>query len=77
VRAAAEGTAILVTPGVYRENLVLDRPVTLRAEEGLGSVTLVSALGVALRLSGSSGEVHDLTVRATAASLPCWRTRAR
>jgi nitrous oxidase accessory protein NosD len=63
LRAAADGAVVSVMPGVYRENLVLDRPVTLLAEKGPDTVTLVAAHGTALRLSAASGEVRGLTVR--------------
>jgi hypothetical protein len=40
LEAAADGDVLTVAPGTYRENLVLDRPVTLRGPErsGDGSV---------------------------------------
>jgi nitrous oxidase accessory protein NosD len=63
VRSAPEGATISVTPGVYQENLVLDRPVNLIAERGIGTVTLVASHGTALRLSADSGEVRGLRIQ--------------
>ncbi|HEY6494951.1 MAG TPA: right-handed parallel beta-helix repeat-containing protein [Trebonia sp.] len=63
VRAAPEGATISVTPGVYRENLVLDRPVSLIAEQGIGTVTLLASHGTALRVSARSGEVCGLRIQ--------------
>jgi nitrous oxidase accessory protein NosD len=63
VRAAPAGATVSVTPGVYRENVVLDRPVNLVAEQGVGTVTLLAAHGTVLRLSAQSGEVHGLRVQ--------------
>ena len=63
LRAAADGAVVSVMPGVYRENLVLDRPVTLLAEKGPDTVTLFAVHGTALRLSASSGEVRGFSVR--------------
>jgi nitrous oxidase accessory protein NosD len=63
VRVAPEGATISVTPGVYRENLVLDRSVNLIAERGVGTVTLLASHGTALRLSADSGEVRGLRIQ--------------
>jgi len=63
LRAAAAGATVSVAPGVYRESLLLDRAVNLVAEQGVGTVTLVSAHGTPLRLSAESGEVRWLTIR--------------
>lgn len=63
LRGAPDGATVSVTPGVYRENLVLDRPVNLVAEQGVGTVTLVAAYGTVLRLSAQSGEVRGLNIQ--------------
>jgi ATPase family associated with various cellular activities (AAA)/Right handed beta helix region/AAA lid domain len=63
LRAAADGAQISVKPGVYRENVVIDRPVTLVADDGEGSVVLVAAHGTALRLTAKSGEVRGLVIQ--------------
>ena len=43
LQAAADGDVLTVAPGTYRENLVVQRPVTLRGPEGApGSVRIAS-----------------------------------
>ena len=59
--AASDGDVLSVSPGTYRENVVVDRAVTLRCAEGPGTVRIAPASGVALTLR-SSGAVHDLVV---------------
>ena len=63
LRAAPDGAVISITPGLYRESLLLDRPVSLVAEQGPGTVTLVGTHGVVLRLSAVSGGIEGLTVQ--------------
>lgn len=60
VRAAADGATISVQAGVYRESLVLDRPVTLVAEGEAGTVELVGVRGPALTLLAADGAVRGL-----------------
>lgn len=62
LRAAADGAIVSVMPGTYHENLVLDRPVTLVADKGGGTVRLVAAHGVALRLEAASGELSGFEI---------------
>jgi nitrous oxidase accessory protein NosD len=64
VRAAEPGATISVQAGEYTEQLVLDRPVTLVAESGTGTVALVGADGPALTLSAPSGIVRGLRILA-------------
>jgi Right handed beta helix region/ATPase family associated with various cellular activities (AAA)/AAA lid domain len=45
LRAAPDGATVVVAPGVYREDLVLDRAVTVVAEYGLGSVRVIAGRG--------------------------------
>jgi nitrous oxidase accessory protein NosD len=66
VRAAADGATVSVQPGEYAEQVVLDRPVTLVAEGGAGSVRLVSSRGPALTVSAPSGVVRGLRILAPA-----------
>ena len=63
VRAAKEGTVIAVAPGVYREQLVVDRPVTIMAEDQAGTVELVGVDGPALSVRSGSVTVRGLTIR--------------
>ncbi|MEU5785988.1 right-handed parallel beta-helix repeat-containing protein [Micromonospora lupini] len=61
VRAAREDTVIMVAPGVYREQVVLDRPVTLLVEEK-GTAELTGTEGPALVVRGGAATVRGLTV---------------
>ncbi|MFJ6217301.1 right-handed parallel beta-helix repeat-containing protein [Streptomyces sp. NPDC092296] len=45
VRAAAPGDTVLIAPGRYQEEVVLDRPVVLAAEHGPGSAVLAAPPG--------------------------------
>ncbi|WEP00620.2 right-handed parallel beta-helix repeat-containing protein (plasmid) [Streptomyces sp. FXJ1.172] len=62
VRAAAAGTVISVQPGVYRESLVLDRDVTVVAENGPGTVRIVAAHGPAVSVSQGAPVLRDLDI---------------
>lgn len=57
---AGDGDVLSLSPGTYRENLVLDRAVTLRGPEGgLGSVRIAPPDGVALTVRASA-VIQDL-----------------
>jgi Holliday junction resolvasome RuvABC ATP-dependent DNA helicase subunit len=62
IRAARDGAVISVTPGEYRESLVLDRTVTIVAERGADSVRVISQTGPALRVVAGGGTVRELTL---------------
>ncbi|UOZ06959.1 right-handed parallel beta-helix repeat-containing protein [Amycolatopsis sp. WQ 127309] len=64
VAAAPAGAVIVVGPGRYAENLVLTRPVTITAEDGPGTVRLVSAGGVAVTLEAESAALAGLAITA-------------
>ncbi|MGW3916541.1 right-handed parallel beta-helix repeat-containing protein [Streptomyces sp. NPDC005070] len=60
LEAAADGDVLTVAPGTYRENLVVEREVTLRGPEGSpGSVRIAPIDGVALTVRASA-VVQDL-----------------
>ncbi|MFK4148709.1 right-handed parallel beta-helix repeat-containing protein [Streptomyces sp. NPDC004065] len=62
LEAAADGDVLTVAPGTYRENLVVQRAVTLRGPEGSpGSVRIAPADGVPLTVRASA-VVRDLHV---------------
>ncbi|MEU6854896.1 right-handed parallel beta-helix repeat-containing protein [Actinacidiphila alni] len=61
VEAAGDGDILSVSPGTYRENLVLDRAVTLRCADGAGTVRIAPASGVALTVRAAA-TVQDLLV---------------
>ncbi|MFG1610040.1 right-handed parallel beta-helix repeat-containing protein [Actinoplanes sp. NPDC049265] len=53
LRSAGAGQTVLVSPGVYREDLLIDREVRLVAELGRGTVWLVAAAPVRLTASAT------------------------
>ncbi|MER5992827.1 MULTISPECIES: right-handed parallel beta-helix repeat-containing protein [Streptomyces] len=70
LEAAADGDVLTVTPGTYRENLVIQRAVTLRGPEGSpGSVRIAPADGVPLTVRASA-VVQDLHVEGQDAAAP-------
>jgi Holliday junction resolvasome RuvABC ATP-dependent DNA helicase subunit len=65
VRAARAGDTVLVAPGEYRENLTVDRSLTLMTEHGPGSVVLLSddEETPALTVTARTCAVHGFAVR--------------
>jgi hypothetical protein len=61
LEAAGDGDVVAVTPGTYRENLVVERAITLRGAEGPGSVRIVPSGGVALTIRADA-VVQDLHI---------------
>ena len=71
LEAAADGDVLTVSPGTYRENLVVERAVTLRGPEGSspGSVRIAPADGVPLTVRASA-VLQDLHVEGQDATSP-------
>ncbi|MFD9969553.1 right-handed parallel beta-helix repeat-containing protein [Streptomyces sp. NPDC059017] len=70
LEAAADGDILTVSPGTYRENLVLRRAVTLRGTDGsAGSVRIAPSDGVPLTVRASA-TVQDLHVEGQDATAP-------
>jgi hypothetical protein len=70
LEAAAEGDVLTIAPGTYRENLVVQRAVTLRGPEGSpGSVRIAPVDGVPLTVRASA-VVQDLHVEGQDAAAP-------
>lgn len=70
LEAAGDGDVLTISPGTYRENLVLQRAVTLRGTEGaVGSVRIAPADGVPLTVRASA-TVQDLHVEGQDTSAP-------
>lgn len=70
LEAAAEGDVLTIAPGTYRENLVVQRSVTLRGPEGSpGSVRIAPVDGVPLTVCASA-VVQDLHVEGQDAAAP-------
>ncbi|MGW0707369.1 right-handed parallel beta-helix repeat-containing protein [Streptomyces sp. NPDC002643] len=70
LEAASDGDVLIVAPGTYRENLVVQRGVTLRGPEGSpGSVRIAPVDGVPLTVAASA-VVQDLHVEGQDAAAP-------
>ncbi|GAA2505917.1 right-handed parallel beta-helix repeat-containing protein [Streptomyces gobitricini] len=70
LEAAGDGDVLTLSPGTYRENLVLQRAVTLRGSEGaVGSVRIAPADGVPLTVRASA-TIQDLHVEGQDTSAP-------
>ncbi|MEU9336062.1 right-handed parallel beta-helix repeat-containing protein [Streptomyces sp. NPDC048290] len=70
LEAAADGDVLTVAPGTYRENLVVQRAVTLRGPEGSpGSVRIAPVDGVPLTVRASA-VVQDLLVEGQDSAAP-------
>ncbi|ARP73498.1 sporulation protein [Streptomyces sp. MUSC 125] len=70
LEAAADGDVLTIAPGTYRENLVVQRAVTLRGPEGSpGSVRIAPLDGVPL-IVRASAMVQDLHVEGQDAAAP-------
>ncbi|MEV0224303.1 right-handed parallel beta-helix repeat-containing protein [Streptomyces sp. NPDC050704] len=70
LEAAADGDVLTVAPGTYRENLVVQRAVTLRGPEGSpGSVRIAPVDGVPLTVCASA-VVQDLLVEGQDSAAP-------
>ncbi|MEU6476926.1 right-handed parallel beta-helix repeat-containing protein [Streptomyces sp. NPDC047017] len=70
LEAAADGDVLTVAPGTYRENLVVERAVTLRGPEGSpGAVRIAPVDGVPLTVRASA-VVLDLHVEGQDAAAP-------
>ncbi|MEV6755163.1 right-handed parallel beta-helix repeat-containing protein [Streptomyces sp. NPDC051214] len=70
LEAASDGDVLTIAPGTYRENLVVQRAVTLRGPEGSpGSVRIAPADGVPLTVR-SSAVVQDLHVEGQDSAAP-------
>ncbi|MEU0369031.1 right-handed parallel beta-helix repeat-containing protein [Streptomyces sp. NPDC006283] len=70
LEAAGDGDILTVAPGTYRENLVVQRAVTLRGPEGaVGSVRIAPVDGVPLTVRASA-VVRDLHVEGQDSAAP-------
>lgn len=72
IRAASPGDLVVIAPGTWTENLVLDRAVVLTAEHGRGSVVIAAPPGEApaVTVEGPDCALHNITVWGPDAGLP-------
>ncbi|MDK1474740.1 right-handed parallel beta-helix repeat-containing protein [Streptomyces sp. 549] len=71
LEAAGDGDVLTIAPGTYRENLVIERAVTLRGPEraGSGSVRITPADGVPLTVRAAA-VVRDLQIEGQDSAAP-------
>ncbi|WP_441248727.1 right-handed parallel beta-helix repeat-containing protein [Kitasatospora sp. McL0602] len=67
--AAEPGDTVTIRPGVFRENLLLDKAVTLQPAEGPGSVRLDPPSGVPLTVTAAA-VVRGLVIEGSESSAP-------
>ncbi|MFB7909967.1 right-handed parallel beta-helix repeat-containing protein [Kitasatospora sp. NPDC056076] len=67
--AAEPGDTVTVRPGTFRENVLLDKPVTIVAAQGPGTVRIEPASGVAITVTAAA-TVRDLVVEGGDSSAP-------
>jgi hypothetical protein len=67
--AAENGDTVTIGPGVFRENVLIDKAVTVRPAEGPGSVRIEPATGTALTVLASAA-VHGLVIEGQDGSAP-------
>ncbi|TDD42370.1 right-handed parallel beta-helix repeat-containing protein [Saccharopolyspora elongata] len=62
LREARDGATISVLPGRYEENLVVNRMVTVTAEEGPGTVELVARTGSVAMIAAGAAQLSGLVL---------------
>ncbi|MGW2376737.1 right-handed parallel beta-helix repeat-containing protein [Kitasatospora sp. NPDC001683] len=67
--AAEPGDTVTVRPGTFRENVLLDKPVTIVPAQGPGTVRIEPASGVAITVTAAA-TVEDLVVEGGDSSTP-------
>ncbi|MEV0535451.1 right-handed parallel beta-helix repeat-containing protein [Kitasatospora sp. NPDC050463] len=67
--AAEPGDTVTVRPGTFRENVVLDKPVTVVPAQGPGTVRIDPPSGVPLTVTAAA-TVRDLVIEGSDSSLP-------
>ncbi|AUG81341.1 sporulation protein [Kitasatospora sp. MMS16-BH015] len=67
--AAEPGDTLTLRPGVFRENVLLDRPVTLQPAEGPGTVRIDPPSGVPLTVTAAA-TVRGLVIEGSESSAP-------
>jgi len=70
LRTAAPGTRILLKPGDYRGEWVVDRPVEIAGEGRRARIVLESVKGTCLTLRDSGAAIRGVTIRERAGGRP-------
>jgi parallel beta-helix repeat protein len=69
LQAAKDGATVVVQPGVYRESLVLSRPVTLKAADSdSGEVVIESIEGTCVKMQTTQAALKGIKIRSAAAA---------
>lgn len=66
LRQIAPGRRLLVHPGLYREDIVIDKPVEIIGAGARDSIIIESAIASCIAMRTSAATVRGLTLRATA-----------
>lgn len=66
LRHAAPGGRLRVQPGLYREGIVIDKPIEIIGDGARGGIIIESATAGCLAMRTSAATVRGLTLRATA-----------
>ncbi len=66
LKSAPSGATIHIRPGIYREALVLNKPVTLLADGPAGTVVIESASADCILMEADQAVVRGFTLRCTA-----------
>ena len=69
IEAADPGDRIFVRPGLYREGLVIEKPLEIIGDGNLGEVVVQASVKNALLFKATMGRVVNLTLRKTGAGL--------
>ncbi|MEU3650075.1 right-handed parallel beta-helix repeat-containing protein [Lentzea sp. NPDC034063] len=67
--SALPGAMISIAPGRYEENLVVNKLVTLSAEDGIGTVEIIAKQGSVLVASAEAVQLNGLTLQCEDAQL--------
>ncbi|GGU76736.1 right-handed parallel beta-helix repeat-containing protein [Lentzea flava] len=76
LREARDGATISVLSGRYEENLVVDRMVTITAEDGPGTVEVVARTGSVAVVAAEAAQFSGLVLRSADAEQPALDIRA-
>ncbi|SER51661.1 right-handed parallel beta-helix repeat-containing protein [Lentzea albida] len=76
LRDARDGATISVLPGRYEENLVIERMVTITAEDGAGTVELVAQTGSVAVVAAAAAQFSGLVVTCADSGVPAVDIRA-
>ncbi len=63
IQQAIPGSRVLVEPGVYREKIVIEQPIELIANGGVGEVTIENYTATCLQMQADYAVVRGFTIR--------------